>query len=128
MLTDSSDGAPYARTIVPTEARHIMGMPIQIDVRDDGIDVEPAFAWLTHVDETFSPYKPDSEINRLDRGELRLQDCSPEVDEVLTRCLALERETRGFFHVRATGRLDPSGLVKGWAVAGAADRLPAGGR
>ena len=104
-----------------------MGMPIELDLRDDGIDVEPAFAWLEHVDATFSTYKDDSEISRLDRGELRLQDCSPEVDEVLTRCLELERETRGYFHVRAGGRLDPSGLVKGWAVAGAAQRLEAAG-
>src|SRR6185312_153283 len=53
--------------------------------------------------------------------------CRPEVDEVLTRCLALDRATRGYFSVRPAGRLDPSGLVKGWAVAGAADRLAAVG-
>jgi thiamine biosynthesis lipoprotein len=46
---------------------------------------------------------------------------------VLTRCLALERATGGFFSVRAGGRLDPSGFVKGWAVAGAAERLAAAG-
>jgi thiamine biosynthesis lipoprotein len=113
---------------MPIEVRHIMGMPIEIDVRDDGpVDLEPAFAWLRHVDATFSTYREDSEIRRLDRGELALGDCSPEVDEVLTRCLALERETGGYFHVRAAGRLDPSGLVKGWAVAAAADRLAAAG-
>jgi thiamine biosynthesis lipoprotein len=110
-----------------TEVRHIMGMPIGIELRDDGVDVEPAFDWLRHADDTFSTYKRDSEISRLDRGEITLRDCSPEVDEILTRCLALERETRGYFHVRATGRLDPSGIVKGWAVAGAADRLAAAG-
>jgi thiamine biosynthesis lipoprotein len=46
---------------------------------------------------------------------------------VLTRCVALERATGGFFSVRPAGRLDPSGLVKGWAVAGAAERLAAAG-
>jgi thiamine biosynthesis lipoprotein len=112
---------------VPLEVRDIMGMPIEIDLRDDGVDVEPAFEWLRHVDDTFSTYKPDSEISRLDRGEITLRDCSPEVDEVLTRCQALERDTRGYFNVRASGRLDPSGLVKGWAVAGAAARLEAAG-
>jgi thiamine biosynthesis lipoprotein len=112
---------------ISAEVRHIMGMPIGIDVRDDGIDIEPAFAWLRHVDATFSTYRADSEISRLDRGELTLADCSPEVDEVLTRCLALERTTDGYFSVRPAGRLDPSGLVKGWAVAAAADRLATGG-
>ena len=112
---------------MPVEVRHIMGMPIGIELRDRGVDAGPAFDWLRHVDATFSTYKADSEISRLDRGEITLDDCSPEVDEVLTRCLALERLTRGYFHVRAAGRLDPSGFVKGWAVSGAAERLAATG-
>jgi len=112
---------------VPPEVRHIMGMPIAIDVCGADIDVEPAFGWLREVDATFSTYREDSEISRLDRGELTLADCRPEVDEVLTRCLELERATAGFFSVRASGRLDPSGYVKGWAVARAADRLAAAG-
>jgi thiamine biosynthesis lipoprotein len=111
-----------------TEVRHVMGMPIAIELADGGeVDVEPAFAWLRDVDATFSTYREDSEINRLDRGELDLVDCRPEVDQVLTRCLALERATRGYFSVRAAGRLDPSGFVKGWAVDGAARRLEAAG-
>jgi thiamine biosynthesis lipoprotein len=113
-----------------TEVRHIMGMPIGIDLPGAPgveVDVEPAFAWLREVDAIFSTYRSDSEISRLDRGELTLAECRPEVDEVLTRCLALERATNGFFAVRPAGRLDPSGLVKGWAVDGAAQRLAAAG-
>ena len=110
------------------EVRDIMGMPIGIEVAGpDGVDVEPAFAWLREVDAIFSTYREDSEISRLDRGELTLAECRAEVDEVLTRCLALERATGGFFSARPNGRLDPSGLVKGWAVAGAAERLAAAG-
>jgi FAD:protein FMN transferase len=109
------------------EVRHIMGMPIGIDVRDPGIDVEPAFAWLREVDAAFSTYRADSEISRLDRGEITIADCRPEVDAVLRRCLELSRATGGYFSVRPAGRLDPSGLVKGWAVASAADRLAAAG-
>jgi FAD:protein FMN transferase len=110
------------------EVRHIMGMPIGIEVRDlGGADVEPAFDWLRQVDATFSTYRKDSDISRLDRGELTLAECRPEVDEVLTRCAELERATGGYFSVRAAGRLDPSGLVKGWAVAGAAERLARAG-
>jgi thiamine biosynthesis lipoprotein len=112
----------------PPEVRHIMGIPIGIDARDpDGIDVEVAFDWLREVDAIFSTYREDSDISRLDRGELMLADCRPEVDEVLTRCVILSRATGGYFSVRAGGRLDPSGLVKGWAVAGAAERLAAAG-
>jgi thiamine biosynthesis lipoprotein len=114
--------------LILIEVRDIMGMPIGIEVADPGgADVEPAFAWLREVDATFSTYRPDSEISRLDRGEITLAECRPEVDEVLTRCLALERATGGFFSARPAGRLDPSGFVKGWAVAGAAERIDAAG-
>jgi FAD:protein FMN transferase len=104
--------------------RQIMGMPIGIDARDPA-DVDAAFDWLHEVDAAFSTYREDSDINRLQRGEVSLADCRPEVDEVLTRCLELERFTDGYFSARPAGRLDPSGLVKGWAIDGAADRLAA---
>jgi FAD:protein FMN transferase len=109
---------------------HIMGMPIQIDVRDADVDpaaLDAAFAWLRLVDETFSTYKADSEISRLGRGELTIADCRPEVDEVLGRCAILRERTGGYFSVRAGGTLDPSGFVKGWAVGRAAERLAAAG-
>jgi FAD:protein FMN transferase len=105
-----------------------MGMPIGIDVADRGpVDLGPAFDWLRRVDAMFSTYRDDSDISRLDRGEISLAECAPEVDEVLTRCVSLERETDGFFSVRPAGRLDPSGFVKGWAIDGAAQRLAAAG-
>lgn len=107
-----------------------MGMPVQIDLRDADVDptsLDAAFDWLRVVDQTFSTYKPDSEINRLARGELTISECQPEVDEVLARCAQLREETDGFFSVRAAGKLDPSGLVKGWAVGKAAGILSAAG-
>lgn len=105
-----------------------MGLPIGIEVREPaGVDLEPAFATLRDADAVFSTYREDSPISRLARGELTIADCPPEVDEVLTRCVALERETGGYFSVRAAGRLDPSGYVKGWAVARAAAALERAG-
>ena len=103
-----------------------MGLPIVIDLRE-AVDAEVAFAWLREVEATFSTYRADSEISRLDRGELTIADCRPEVDEVLRRCAELERATGGYFSVRAAGRLDPSGFVKGWAVDGAVAILRAAG-
>jgi thiamine biosynthesis lipoprotein len=78
------------------------------------------------VDATFSTYRPDSAISRLDRGELA--DVPGQVSWVLRRCEQLRRETDGFFDARALGGvLDPSALVKGWAVQCAADLLVAEG-
>lgn len=95
-----------------------MGMAILVDVRDTvaEIAVEEVFVWFRWVDATFSTYKPDSEISRIGRGELNAADAGPDVREVLRRCEELKAETAGYFDAHAAGSLDPSGLVKGWAV------------
>jgi thiamine biosynthesis lipoprotein len=50
---------------------HVMGMPVGIDVRDGEVSaaaVAEAFDWLRFVDATFSTYKEESEISRLNSG------------------------------------------------------------
>jgi thiamine biosynthesis lipoprotein len=104
----------------------VMGMPIVVDVRDEDADegaLDDVFGWFRWVDATFSTYKEDSEISRLARGEFAVGDASPEVRWVLNRCEELRGETRGYFDARATGALDPSGLVKGWSADRAAALL-----
>jgi thiamine biosynthesis lipoprotein len=112
---------------------HVMGMPVIIDVCDAGAGiavVDRAYAWLDLVDRMFSTYRPDSEISRLNRGELALADADPAVRSVLARCAALRVETGGYFDARAAAAgdgIDPSGLVKGWSVEGAARILERAG-
>ncbi len=107
-----------------------MGIPVGVEVRDRDVDpgaIDAAFAHLRLVDATFSTYVADSDISRLDAGTLALDDAAPAVRAVLERCAALKRRTGGWFDARATGRLDPSGFVKGWAVEGAAAILTRAG-
>jgi thiamine biosynthesis lipoprotein len=78
---------------------------------------------LRRADALFSTYRPDSEIARLAAGELAPEDCCADVEDVLGRCDALRRRTAGWFDARAAGSLDPSGLVKGWAVERAREAL-----
>jgi thiamine biosynthesis lipoprotein len=109
-----------------TAVEHVMGMGIVVDVRDDDVEesaVEDVFGWLRFVDERFSTYKPESEISRIERGELSVTEAHRDVGDVLERCEELREETRGYFDARAGGSLDPSGLVKGWAVDRAVDIL-----
>jgi thiamine biosynthesis lipoprotein len=108
----------------------VMGIPVGIDVRDPGVAptvLDRAFAWLRWVDATFSTYRPDSAISRLNAGTLALRDAVPEVRDVLARCEGLRARTRGCFDVRARGDVDPSGYVKGWAVEGVAAMLAEAG-
>jgi thiamine biosynthesis lipoprotein len=107
----------------------IMGMAILVDIRCE-IDeraVDEAFDWLRSVDETFSTYRPESEISRIGRGELEPAQASSDVREVLGRCEKVKAATVGYFDAYATGTLDPSGLVKGWSVDRAAAILEGAG-
>jgi len=117
-----------------------MGMPWMFDICDAGVGLDAlrsVIQWLHWADQTFSTYRADSEIARLNRGELTREQLHPDVLEVLDRCEQLRRDTGGFFDIAAPYRarsapdagfggpdsVDPSGLVKGWAIARAAAQL-----
>ena len=103
-----------------------MGTTVSIDVRDPGIGpevLEAAVAVLSELEARFTTYRPDSEIRRLERGELALEDAHRDVREVLAACAVLRAESDGAFDAWRDGRLDPSGYVKGWAAERAADVL-----
>ncbi len=111
---------------------HVMGMPVVVDVRDDDVSadvLDAVFDWFHWVDATFSPFKADSELSRLNRGEVALADVCAELAEVLVRCEVLAEETGGYFDAAAVapGVVDPSGFVKGWSVDRAAALLDAAG-
>jgi FAD:protein FMN transferase len=127
-------------TTPPRTARyvaHVMGVPISLALRGRHAgDAAGEHAWaeavsvLREVDRVFSTYRADSFVSRLDRGEIGPEDCPPEVAEVLALGAAAERESGGAFSVWLPGpdgrrRLDPSGVVKGWAVERAAAPLRA---
>ncbi|MFG3423823.1 FAD:protein FMN transferase [Micromonospora sp. NPDC048063] len=110
-----------------------MGSAISLDLADDLPAAEldelagGVFAWLREVDARFSTYRADSEVCRVDRGELPLAEAGADLRLVLARCADLWAGTDGYFDAYATGRLDPSGYVKGWAAQVASDRLLAAG-
>lgn len=116
---------------------HLMGTVFSIDVRPSGPvkdvgqtgvvgavrssgeaedAVGRAVAWLHWVDEIFSTFRANSPISRLGRGEIVLAACPPEVAEVLAMCDEMTRLSNGYFTAYPGGRLDPSALVKGWAI------------
>lgn len=107
-----------------------MGTVFSFELRDPDVPtdaLDDVISWLHHVDATFSTYRPDSQVSRLRRGEIRLDDCEPDVRDVLGRCAQAHAATGGYFDVHASGALDPSGYVKGWAIERASDLLRTGG-
>jgi thiamine biosynthesis lipoprotein len=124
-MTAASEAPP--RTL---HVEHAMGTVFTIDIRDAGAwhaAVDEAVAWLHQVDRVFSTYRDDSDINRLRRGDAGIGDVHPDVADVLDLCMAVETETDGAFSAFLHGELDPTGLVKGWAIERASDILRAHG-
>ena len=111
-----------------------MGTVVSFDLRVDDSQralmqdaVSNAVRWLHRVDEVFSTYRLDSQISRLGRGELKFAECDGDVAEVLALCAEIGRESDGYFSSTYRGQLDPTGLVKGWAVQRASELLTAAG-
>jgi len=109
------------------ETRIIMGMPISLDVPGERVrqlNMDAVFAEFSAIDAQFSPFKDDSEVSRLNRGEITENDLTPRMREVFTLCEKTRRETKGYFDIRRPdGTIDPCGMVKGWAIRNAARQL-----
>ena len=89
-----------------------MGTVIGIDVRSEipAEALDDAFAYLHAVDAQFSPFRSDSEIERLARGELSMADASDEVLAIMALCHELRLKTDGAFDAwghRADGIVRP---------------------
>jgi thiamine biosynthesis lipoprotein len=105
------------------ETRLLMGMPITVDIggASDAALVDTVFDYFEHIDRRFSTYRADSEISAINRGDLPIRDWSGEMMDVLTLAAQTKNETDGYFDIREPdGSLDPSGIVKGWAIRNAA--------
>lgn len=103
-----------------------MGMPITVEIGDPTAtqdDLEQVFAYFMTVDNTFSTYKAESEISRINRGELAPAQYSADMRTILALSEQTREETRGYFDIWHAGICDPSGLVKGWAIQQAAQLL-----
>jgi thiamine biosynthesis lipoprotein len=106
----------------------IMGMPITIEVIDEVSEevIDGIFDYFKSVDKQFSTYKPDSEISRINNG-MPEDEWSPAMKKVLDLCEETKELTDGYFDVAHEGKIDPSGLVKGWSVYNASKLLKKAG-
>ena len=103
--------------------RMVMGMPVTIEIT--GSDVDPEhfkrlFSYFEHMEEVFSPFRATS---RLNRGYLRLDDCSDEMKTVMRLVERTRAESDCYFDVYKNGVFNPVGIVKGWAVYQASELL-----
>ena len=106
------------------QTRLIMGMPITIEIiGGKEKHLSEIFHYFSSVDERFSTYKKTSEITKINNGLLAKKNYSNDMKTVLKLCEETKRKTSGWFDILHNGKLDPSGLVKGWSVFEASKRL-----
>jgi thiamine biosynthesis lipoprotein len=84
--------------------------------------LDAVFDFFTDTDRRFSTFIADSELCRLNRGEVGAP--SDEMREILALAEESRKETKGYFDIRRPdGLVDTSGIVKGWAIRGGARLL-----
>ena len=101
-------------------AQFLMGTVCEIDAADP----EPAFAEARRIEAMISTWREDSELSRLNRGEIASP--SPELDAMLRQAMAISRETAGAFDPTigrftlprrgAKSGIDEGGFGKGYAL------------
>jgi len=108
-----------------TQTQLLMGMPICVEIIGMSAPKKlfsSVYDFFSKVDARYSTYKPDSEISQINRGLPKAQ-WSKQMKSVLAQCNQTKRASGGYFDITHNGQLDPSGLVKGWAIDKAADLL-----
>ena len=93
------------------------GMSLDIPAAKNGQIFAEVFGLLRQIDAQFSPYKTDSELSRFQRGEIPFKGLSSDMKKVMAACKKYEILTGGYFSAYFAGKFDPTGYVKGWAIA-----------
>jgi thiamine biosynthesis lipoprotein len=80
------------------------------------LGIDKCAEYFREVDEVFSTYKNESQVSKLRSGEIKIEECSEDLQEVWQLCLQAKEITDGAFDPWCVeGGFDPSGYVKGWA-------------
>lgn len=95
----------------------IMGMPVKVAIiNGNNRAFKKVFDYFKYVDEKFSTYKENSEISLINKRELKIENASSDMKLIFKLSEKLKQKTNGYFDINNNGHIDPSGIVKGWAI------------
>jgi thiamine biosynthesis lipoprotein len=94
----------------------VMGMPVIVEVDAPDYIIRRIFDYFKYIDEKFSPYKQNSEVTKINDRRINEFDLSKEMNEILRLSEETKKLTNGYFDIYKNGMMDPSGIVKGWAI------------
>lgn len=115
---------PWVRRLMGTVASiHVISDASRVDAGEDPAGegavrnaVEATLAELDHLERVFTTFSEDSDIRRIARAELSVAEADPAVRRVHDLCDRARLDTDGLFDAWWRGWVDPTGIVKGWAV------------
>lgn len=105
------------------QTKIIMGMPITVEITDANANaksINKIFMYFKYIDNKFSTYKKTSEITKINTGKINKKNLSADMKTVFRLAKKTRKETNGYFNINKKNKIDPSGLVKGWAINNAA--------
>lgn len=109
------------------QSRLAMGMPATVEIVDRTRTPElfdEVFAYFERLNEKFSTYKENSEMSKINKGQIKNEEQSDEMKLIFGLSVETKKITGGYFDiVGRNGKYDPSGIVKGWAIMNAANIL-----
>jgi thiamine biosynthesis lipoprotein len=97
----------------------LMGTHASVEIpncEDDKV-FEAVFARFHEIIQRLSPFKPDSELCQFQRGGLSEDQVSDEMKKIMKACKEAEKLTDGYFSAYFEDKFNPTGYVKGWAIA-----------
>lgn len=113
-----------------SKTKIVMGMPVTVEVVDNLQTkniFDKVFQYFAYIDQKFSTYKTNSETTLINQGKIRSKNFSKDMKTILKLAEETKKETNGYFDIYHDGKLDPLGLVKGWAILKAAKILKEAG-
>ena len=83
-----------------TEA--IMGTAISIEILDSPTEeiFNRVFDYFKYVDEKFSTYKETSEISKINRAELKLEDASQDMQLIFKLSELTKKQSKNYFDIQ----------------------------
>lgn len=111
---------------VDAEQLHLRVLPVngssyvlQMRVKDENILDDQTYEiqkFLKYVSETFSPQSATSLLSRYNGGDDSGLSENSDFLQVVSKCVDAHRVTEGYFQPFRDGKLDPFGMLRGWAI------------
>ncbi|MDD6373476.1 MAG: hypothetical protein PUF97_03195 [Bifidobacteriaceae bacterium] len=108
------------------EQLHLRVLPVdgatyvlQMRVKDENILDDQTFQiqkFLKYVSDTFSPKSATSLLSRYNGGDDSGLSENSDFLQVVSKCVDAHRVTEGYFQPFREGKLDPFGMLRGWAI------------